>query len=382
MGLESTWKGRLLAVVDLFQRVDWRDSIRGVYQQIASELIGIASCDSVSIRLLALTGDEMIGYVYAGEAEVLARAQFPTLPASVGRMAQVFEERAPLVYDFNAPEAADVRSEDGLRLGYSHAVVVPMLSGDAPVGAIDFMFKTGQYDGSADQLLFLTELGRLLGTVSSTLSIADEVFDRRVSEEAKRIGSELHDNFAQPLSVIALEADKAILCQEDGDAPRLAESLKRISDLSRQSFDLMANEVALLHSASGMSENLLVDIRRYVENFKRQWGIDIRLDAPLGELVVSKSVGNQVMRILHEALSNVLRHAHADHVVVTVASARGALELNIEDDGRGFNVRDVSTRQLGLKIMEERARCVGGRLTVASVIGEGTSVFADLPLVA
>lgn len=382
MASRISWKDRLIAVVGLFQNVEWRAGARDIYQQIATELIDVAGCDSVSIRLLALTGDEMVGYVYAGAAEGLVREQYPTLPAGVGRMARVFEDHQPIVYDFNAPDEADVRSEEGIRLGYSHAVVVPLMNEGSAVGAVDFMFKEGQYADDEDQLLFLVELCRILGPASCALSTSQELLELNVGEETRRIGSELHDNFAQPLSVIALEADKAVLAKEDGDEAQLDESLRRISDLSRQSFGMMTEEVALLHSVPGGHEDLVADVRHYVDNFRRQWGIDITLNVPEHEVQVASSVGNQAMRILHEALSNVLRHAGAGCVVVTLSCRQGALELSVEDDGRGFDVKDQVSRHLGLKVMEQRARSVGGRLTVASVPGEGTSVFADLPLVA
>ncbi len=381
LGHEGTWKDRFGSVGGLFQNVQWQANAREIYQQIASELITIAGCDSVSIRLLALTGDEMIGCVYAGAAEGLAKEQYPTLAAGVGRMSEVFEDHQPLVYDFNDPADADVRSEEGIQLGYSHAVVVPLMNEGSAVGAVDFMFKEGQFAGDDDQLLFLEELCCILGPISCALSTAQELLEFNVGEETRRIGSELHDNFAQPLSVIALEADKALLSREDGDEAQLEESLRKISDLSRQSFGMMAEEVALLHSPPSCSEDLVANVRHYVENFGRQWSIDIALNVPDDEVRVASVVENQAMRILHEALSNVLRHARADHVVVTLSCGQGALELSVEDDGRGFDVKDQSERQLGLKVMEQRAASVDGRLTVASVPGEGTSVFADLPLI-
>ncbi len=379
---DAIWKRGMHSLAELLQGIDWHKETLEIYQQIAERLIDAAECDSVSIRLLALTGDEMIGYVFAGAAEPLAKAQFPTLPQGVGRMNRIFEEQRPLVYDFNDPDDQDIQSEDGVKLGYSHAVVVPLVAGDSTVGTVDFMFKDGQYDSSEDNVAFLNELCRIIGPLSDLLSITDELVELRVSEEGKRIGSELHDNFAEPLSVIALEADKALLAQEEADERQVNDSLTKISTLSRQSFGMMVDEVALLHSASKMSEDLIEDIRRYVTNFQAQWGIDIDLVTPDEALVVSRNVGNQAMRILHEALSNVLRHSRDYHSIVSVVNEGRAIGLSIEDRGCGFDIKRRVSGSLGLRLMEERARCVGGRLAIASVISEGTTVFADLPRIA
>lgn len=379
---EEKWKAHFLSVVELFQEIDWGARTRDIYQQMATRLLSTARCDSVCIRLLSAAGDEMIGYVYAGEAKDLAKQQFPTLSVDMGRMSLLFEEFKPILYDFASPEEGDIASEQGIGLGYSHAVSVPLVSAQSLVGAVDFMFKSGSFDTSPDFTVFLTKLCRILGPISAALSTSEEMLELRGGEEAKRIGSELHDNLAQPMSVIVLEADKAMLAHEEQDEDQLRESLKRVQALARHSFDMMSQEVAMLHSASGISEDLSKDVERYVTDFERQWGLPIFLELPKCETLVSKTVANQAMRILHEAMSNVLRHARAQEVAVNMKAGQGAIELSIEDNGCGFDVTERSNQHLGLKIMEERAESVGGRLTIASIIGEGTSVIADLPMLA
>lgn len=373
------WKDRLDSLIRLIQVIRWDEDVRDIYQQVATNLIDIVHCDSVNIRLLALTDDEMVGYVFAGNAEELAKEQFPTLAIGVGRMADIFLKPDPIIYDFNAPSEGEVESAIGIELGYSHAVIVPLLSNDATAGTIEFLFKKGQYE-DPELVDFLIQIGRVLGSLTVAIETMSRRIETKTSEETRRIGSELHDNFAQPLSVIALEADKASLAKAEGDERQLDESLDRIASLSRQSFGMMSEEVALLHSATEASEDLSQDVRQYVDRFERQWGIRIRYDAPEERIISSRVIGNQAMRILHEALSNVLRHARCTQVVVSLVSGNGAFQLCVEDDGCGFNVREASNVRLGLKIMEERASSVGGRLTIASVIGEGTSVCADLPL--
>ena len=88
----------------------------------------------------------------------------------------------------------------------------------------------------------------------------------------------------------------------------------------------------------------------------------------------------KVMRILNEALGNVVRHAHANEVVVGLTSSNGLLSLRVEDDGNGFDMRSIPEEKMGLRLMKERANRVGGKLVVASVPGEGTSLVADIPL--
>jgi signal transduction histidine kinase len=88
-------------------------------------------------------------------------------------------------------------------------------------------------------------------------------------------------------------------------------------------------------------------------------------------------------RIVQEALSNVVRHAHARHAEVRVAHEGDRLEVTVTDDGRGFDPARVMSTDgggLGLFGMKERAGYIGGRVEVASARGKGTTVRAEIPL--
>jgi two-component system nitrate/nitrite sensor histidine kinase NarX len=90
----------------------------------------------------------------------------------------------------------------------------------------------------------------------------------------------------------------------------------------------------------------------------------------------------QVMRIVQEALANIWRHAHADHLWIRMDCENGLL-LTIEDDGCGFDPTAVGgpdPDHFGLQIMRERAQGLGGKLTVASRPGQGTRVVVSLPV--
>jgi signal transduction histidine kinase len=89
-----------------------------------------------------------------------------------------------------------------------------------------------------------------------------------------------------------------------------------------------------------------------------------------------------VLRIAHEALHNALRHASASHVAVSLASGDdGALSVAVADDGTGFEPArpELRARHLGLTSMEERARELGGELSIRSSPGAGTTVRLDVP---
>ncbi|MDH3258855.1 MAG: ATP-binding protein, partial [Deltaproteobacteria bacterium] len=96
---------------------------------------------------------------------------------------------------------------------------------------------------------------------------------------------------------------------------------------------------------------------------------------------VSESVATAAYRIAQETLTNVARHASATEVTVTLGSRDGALTLSVEDNGRGFDSRELDeTAGLGAAGMRERASLVGGTLEIISGPGEGTHVTFTAPL--
>jgi signal transduction histidine kinase len=85
-----------------------------------------------------------------------------------------------------------------------------------------------------------------------------------------------------------------------------------------------------------------------------------------------------VYRVVQEAVNNAQRHAHAKNVVVELAQVAGAIRVKVADDGSGFDVK--RTRGMGLLGMEERVKRLGGRITVDSQPGGGTTIASELPL--
>jgi len=104
------------------------------------------------------------------------------------------------------------------------------------------------------------------------------------------------------------------------------------------------------------------------------------LDLPTrdsGEL--PQEVEDTLYRIVQEALTNVIKHAGATEVTVSVTREDGLLEVNIEHDGTGID-REVPSSGYGLVGMRERAELVGGTVAIASEPGRGTRVSATIPL--
>jgi signal transduction histidine kinase len=127
-------------------------------------------------------------------------------------------------------------------------------------------------------------------------------------------------------------------------------------------------------------------IETYAAEWSARYGVaaEVAVTGLRGRRIPSH-VASALYRIAQEALTNVAKHAHASQVSVVVDQPEGEVRLIVEDDGRGFDLEQTRerarrARRLGLAGMQERASLVGGRLTVESSPGSGTTLYVRLPI--
>lgn len=204
--------------------------------------------------------------------------------------------------------------------------------------------------------------------------------EQRVQAERLRIARELHDVLGHSITVIALHADVAREALGHNDA-RAQAALRQIRATSSETMRELRATVKLLRHPEGDPPYLpalsLVQLDALVER-SRASGLRVELQAPDGYGELPASVDAAAYRIIQEALTNVLRHANATAVTVTLAVDAHALRVQVADNGRAASgpVRWGA----GLAGMAERARALGGTLTVGSRPAGGFAVRATLPI--
>jgi two-component system sensor histidine kinase DegS len=203
-------------------------------------------------------------------------------------------------------------------------------------------------------------------------------------EERKRIARELHDETAQELVALSRQLDSFIsapgkvskrriklLEGMQAQADKILEGVRRFSqDLRPSVIDDLGLLPALDWLASDLEKRFDVTIGMAVLGPERRFSPEV-------ELVL--------FRIAQEALRNVWRHSGASRAWVTVEFGDGKTSLAVTDNGKGFevprNMADLANvGKLGLAGMEERARLVGGRLTLESEPGKGTTITVEVPV--
>lgn len=202
--------------------------------------------------------------------------------------------------------------------------------------------------------------------------------------ERTRVARELHDDLGQSLSGLALcvEALEKMIVN---DVNRAHTQMAQIRNLVAATTDQMYDLILDLRPSALDDLGIVVALRSHMERTLDSAGIGCELitDGLTGRLPAA--IETTLYRIFQEALSNVLRHAHARTVSIQLIQHDDRLESTIWDDGIGFDVGNVQTdgsnlRGLGLMGIQERVTQCGGQLEIASSVGHGTVLKVCLPL--
>jgi signal transduction histidine kinase len=154
--------------------------------------------------------------------------------------------------------------------------------------------------------------------------------------------------------------------------------VQRIKTLAERTLQEVRNIALLLRPSMLDDLGLVAAVEWYAREMsaRGETEVDVRSENVTEDLADELKLC--VYRVVQEAVNNAQRHAHAKNVVVELAQVAGAIRVKVADDGSGFDVK--RTRGMGLLGMEERVKRLGGRITVDSQPGGGTTIAAELPL--
>jgi signal transduction histidine kinase len=200
-------------------------------------------------------------------------------------------------------------------------------------------------------------------------------------QERARIARDVHDHLGQALTALRMDVAELRRRMDRGDVAAVAARLGEMNALIDTATDDVRRVASELRPPLVDDIGIVEAIKTYAADFCRR--VPLRLTVRLdGEAVaVSEDQAIALFRILQEALTNVARHAGASHVGVALACMNGVVQLEVRDDGRGLPPeQERSRRALGIVGMRDRARFLGGDLTVSSMPGRGTTVTAHIPI--
>jgi len=201
-------------------------------------------------------------------------------------------------------------------------------------------------------------------------------------DERKRISRELHDVIAQMLTGINVRL-ASLKKEASANTEGLAESISQTQRMVEKSVDIVHRFACELRPAVLDDLGLIPALQTYLKGFTDKTGIRVSLTASAGIEKLSNAKRTALYRVTHEALANVARHARASRVEVHIRRTNSAVCMDITDDGRGFDVHQVlfvkNCKRLGLLGIRERMEMLGGKFSITSAPGKGTTIHAQMP---
>ncbi len=203
-------------------------------------------------------------------------------------------------------------------------------------------------------------------------------------DERRRVARDLHDGLGQDLAGLALRLE-AIEQQAVNQPEQARAQLQQARVLIAETTERAYAMILALRPSALDDLGLAPALRAHAERALKDTGVDFRLESRDLTRRLPAEVETALFRIFQEALTNVMRHAGARKVFVSLAVRDGSFEGEIADDGQGFDLREVQTgghgpRGLGLLGMEERVAQCGGTLDILSRLGAGTRIRIRIPL--
>jgi signal transduction histidine kinase len=255
---------------------------------------------------------------------------------------------------------------------------VPIVADDEVIGAFYLTEKEGAEAFDEADLQVIELLAAHAAIAITNARLYERSRELSVLSERNRLALELHDVVSQKLFSVMLTAEAAGT-QLDRNPPAAREQLDRVRVLAREALDELRSLILGLRPPELERDGLEGTVRKEAEMLGRVHGVEVEVDTD-GTVGGDGDVAERelaVLRIVHEALQNAVRHARPKRIVVRLD--RSGVE--VRDDGVGFEPEraELRSRHLGLTSMEERAQELGGELEIRSAPGAGTTVRLKVP---
>ena len=352
-----------------------------VLERIVELAVAITGARYGALGVLGETTPQIERFITKGVTDE-ERAAIGHLPEGEGILGLLIREARPM----RIPEIGDDPRSAGFPPNHPrmHSFLgAPVRALGQVYGNIYLTEKQGATEFTEDDEAALVVLATQAGVAienarlyEETLHAQEELARLELLEERERIAKELHDGVIQALFAVGMGLQGTAAMANDAEIARRIEHAteevdRAIRDLRNYIFGLRPGILADRQLDQALQQLALefqerTDVLTIVE-------VDPEVSAELA------SRAADVVQLAREALSNVGRHAEATSCRVSLRrSARGA-ELEIDDDGRGFDPVAPSSG-MGIANLQERAASLGGDLSITSVAGEGTTIRATLPL--
>jgi signal transduction histidine kinase len=369
------WAEQLHSLIDIGNALARETDLDKALALVAGSLRELISARLVLVLLLTADGELRIAAAEGDRAEELIGVR---ISAEASKAGKVLERKQSELVD-SVIEDPEIDRELARRMEMNTGLYVPMLTRDEAIGIIHAVDKLVQDRRFTNEDRRLAEIfsARAAVAVDQSRRIERDAFRRMVEAqelERRRLARELHDGTGQALTSILLGLGGL----EEKNVADLGAATAGLRELVVETLGDVRRLAVELRPKALDDFGLVPALERLTGTFSEQTGIAVDLESGLVEEErLPGEMETVFYRIVQEALTNVVKHAHAERVSIVLTRKDRSVNAVIEDDGRGMQSdRDGG---LGLVGMRERVALVDGRLDIESS-DHGTTVVVEVPL--
>jgi signal transduction histidine kinase len=364
---------------ELFRSLD-RDTVLQALVEVTVDVVGVdksmvstwdAEAQVMTLRAWRNLGEETLAYIRElfNQRTQRMEARKPDERYEDSLRGVIVTEdatRAP-------PHLVPIIEGEGIR----SMIEIPVVSASGqPLGFFSVAYVT-EHHFDLPEIRLLTALAERAAVAISNAELHERAQHVASLEERQRLARELHDSVSQALYGIALGARTA-RAQLEREPAKVAEPLDYILSLAEAGMAEMRALIFELRPESLETEGLAAAIRKQGEAAAARHGVVVEFEL-CEEPSIAISSKEALYRICQEAMTNVVKHAHASRISVSLELREGRVMLQVLDDGVGFDSGASFPGHLGLHSMRERAERVGGQAAIEANPGRGTRVLAWVP---
>ncbi len=195
-----------------------------------------------------------------------------------------------------------------------------------------------------------------------------------ISQERNRMGRELHDTLAHTLSGLTVQLE-TVKAYWEIDRSTASDMLEQSLSTARNGLNETRRSLQALRAGPLEDLGLILALKGLVDSATQQTNMQSQVELPEKSPTLSAEYDQCIFRISQEAITNIVRHANATLVSLTLSVERNRIDLKITDNGTGFHYSDQKkSNHFGIAGMKERAELLGGALKISSTPREGTTI--------
>lgn len=258
-------------------------------------------------------------------------------------------------------------------LGADSFISVPLHYREKTIGRLYLSAPPGLFDGA--DIGSLMQVGEQIMPVIHNIRLLERLASNSAEEERRRLARDIHDSVIQPY--IGLQYKLAAIRNKAAEGRELVEDIERLFEMTVEEVAGLRGFVRGLKDGEGRADNFISAVRRFAAQFAHNYDLDVQVQSK-GDFRVNDRLAAELIKIVHEGLSNIRKHSSATVGKITLERADRSLRISIEnDDPRADDgVRPPFTP----RSITERAEELGGHVAVEQTADARTLVRVEIPL--